>query len=236
MDGILNLHKPVGMTSHDVVKRVRRILTMKRIGHAGTLDPGASGVLLVCVGRGTKLVEQLMNLSKVYRGTMRLGVKTDTQDAWGQVIWESPGFQVTPEQLQATFLEFTGPIQQIPPMFSALKHQGRRLYDLARQGIQVERQPREVQVRALRLLEISGPLVNFEVECSRGTYVRTLCSDMGDRLGCGAHLSRLERTRVGPFTLEASLTLEALEGLKATPQQLMEQIHPICHPIVPGSP
>ncbi|MBI1987532.1 MAG: tRNA pseudouridine(55) synthase TruB [Nitrospinae bacterium] len=225
MDGILNINKPRGLTSHDVVKRVRRILNIKKVGHAGTLDPEARGVLLVCVGRGTKLVEHLMNLPKLYRGTMRLGIKTDTQDAWGQVIFQGAEPQFTREQLLGVFSEFTGVIQQIPPMFSALKHQGRRLYDLARQGIQVERQPRQVQIRALRLLEVSGSLVDFEVECSRGTYVRTLCSDIGDRLGCGAHLSRLERIRVGPFALEEALTLEDLKGLKENPQQLAQHVN-----------
>lgn len=224
MDGILNINKATGLTSHDVVKRVRKILKIKKVGHAGTLDPGASGVLLVCVGKGTKLVEQLMNLPKLYRGTMRLGIRTDTQDAWGQVIFQGPVPQFTREQLLAVFSEFTGVIQQVPPMFSALKHQGRRLYDLARQGIQVERQPREVQIRALRLMEVSGSLVEIEVECSRGTYVRTLCSDIGDRLGCGAHLSRLARIRVGPFSLEEALTLEDLEGLKENPQQLAQHV------------
>lgn len=225
MDGILNINKPTGLTSHDVVKRVRRILKIQKVGHAGTLDPEASGVLLVCMGRGTKLVEHLMNLPKHYRGTMRLGIKTDTQDAWGQVIFQGSVPQFTREQLLGVFSEFTGVIQQVPPMFSALKHQGRRLYDLARQGIEVERQPREVQIRALRLLEVSGSLVDFEVECSRGTYVRTLCSDMGDRLGCGAHLSRLERIRVGPFALEEALTLEDLQGLKEYPQQLAQHVN-----------
>lgn len=214
MDGVLNLNKPGGMTSHDVVDRVRRILEIKKVGHAGTLDPGASGVLIICVGKATKLAGSFMKLTKSYRGTMVLGIRTDTQDAWGKVTSRDSQPECGWDPVRKIFSEYIGEIEQIPPMYSALKYRGRRLYSLARQGIQVERPPRKVYIFSLKLLDIRNAQVEFEVECSKGTYVRTLCSDIGDRLGCGAYLARLERTRVGEFRLEDALTLEDLQALK----------------------
>jgi tRNA pseudouridine55 synthase len=210
-DGLLNLDKPAGLTSHDVVARVRRGTRLARVGHAGTLDPQATGVLLIGLGKGTKLVQFLQEYPKTYRATLQLGVRTDTYDATGKIIAVKAVGRVAAEQVAAVLAGFQGVIEQMPPMYSALKRQGQRLYTLARQGIEVERQPRRVQIYRLTLLALSAATLTVEVECSGGTYIRVLADDIGARLGCGAHLSALTRTAVGPFAQDRAVTLEAFD-------------------------
>lgn len=212
MDGVINVHKPVGMTSSDVVVWVRKHLNTRKVGHTGTLDPEVNGVLPICVGRATRLAEYLTNQGKSYRAEITFGIVTDTQDAQGEIL-----HSIKPEINEDDFLkilpQFMGSIQQIPPMYSAVRHQGKHLYDLARQGIEVERVPRTINIRRLEFLswqEGEYPKAIFEVDCSKGTYIRTLCQDLGDALGCGAHMSKLVRLRSGPFRLEESWTLEQI--------------------------
>lgn len=213
MDGVLNLLKPPGMTSHDVVAYVRRMLGVRKAGHAGTLDPGAAGVLPVCLGRATRISEYLLGSDKVYRAVMVLGVTTDTQDAAGRVVTQADAAGVTRQDLEGVLQRFRGPIAQVPPMVSAAKHQGERLYRLARRGEHVDRPARRVTVFSLELAvwrpgrRASAVL---DITCSKGTYVRTLCHDIGQALGCGAYLSFLVRLRHGPFGLAESFTLEEL--------------------------
>ncbi len=207
MDGLLNLLKPPGMTSHDCVDELRRLLRMRRIGHTGTLDPGAAGVLLCCLGRATRLSEFLMEQDKSYRVELVLGVSTTTGDALGEVVARRE-VDVRQEALEEVLRRFTGTIQQVPPMVSAVHHEGRRLYELARQGVEVERAPRTVTVYELRLLRFDPPRVLLDITCSKGTYVRQLAHDIGEALGCGAHAGFMIRTRVGPYRLEDSYTFE----------------------------
>jgi tRNA pseudouridine55 synthase len=209
-EGLLNLNKPPALTSHDVVVRVRRLTRLSRVGHAGTLDPSATGVLLIGLGKGTKLTPFLHEYRKTYRATLQLGVRTDTYDAMGRVTEETPVGRLRSDEVQAVLFSFKGVIPQVPPMYSALKWQGQRLYTLARQGIEVERQPRRVHIFRLMLLELTEDTLTIEVECSGGTYVRVLADDIGMRLGCGAHLCALTRTAVGPHTIAQALTLEVL--------------------------
>lgn len=218
-DGLLNVLKPPGMTSHDVVARVRRMLGIRRIGHTGTLDPGAAGVLVLCVGRATRLVELLQAEDKAYRAEMCLGVSTDSQDAFGETLNSVPDCAVSRAKLMETIERFVGDLDQIPPMTSAVRHEGRRLYELARSGVEVTREPRRVRIEELNVVRIDpdddvlrfGTRVTFDVVCSKGTYIRTLCADIGDALGCGAFMSFLLRTRVGELALEAACTLDELE-------------------------
>jgi tRNA pseudouridine55 synthase len=200
------------MTSSDVVIWMRKHLNTRKVGHTGTLDPEVNGVLPICVGRATRLAEYLTDQGKSYRAEITFGIVTDTQDAHGEILRS-----IKPEVEMDDFLnilpQFLGPIQQIPPMYSAVRHQGKHLYDLARQGIEVERVPREVNIGRLELLswqEDIYPKAVFEVDCSKGTYIRTLCQDIGDALGCGAHMSKLVRLRSGPFRLEESWTFEQI--------------------------
>ena len=209
--GLLNIDKPSDYTSHDVVAHIRRWTRVPRVGHAGTLDPQATGVLLIGLGPGTKLTQFLHECPKTYRATLQLGVRTDTCDAAGKVVEVAPVREMSQGEVEAVLVGFRGAIEQIPPMFSALKQQGRRLYTLARQGIDVDRQPRRVQIFRLALLDFSAATLSLEVECSSGTYIRVLADDIGTRLGCGAHLRALVRTATGPFTLAQALTLPALE-------------------------
>jgi tRNA pseudouridine55 synthase len=211
-DGMLNLDKPAGLTSHDVVARVRRRTRLARVGHAGTLDPQATGVLLIGLGKGTKLVQFLHEYPKTYRATLKLGVRTDTYDATGRIVEVKAAGWVTPQQVAAVLAGFQGVIEQVPPMYSALKRQGQRLYTWARQGIEVERQPRRVEIYRLTLLAFSAETLTVEVDCSGGTYIRVLAEDIGVRLGCGAHLTELVRTAIGPFALEDALALPAFEA------------------------
>ncbi len=210
MDGIIVIRKEKGYTSHDVVARLRGILHMKKIGHTGTLDPEAEGVLPVALGKATRLVDMLTEKEKTYEAVMRLGVVTDTQDMTGTVLLQK-NVSVTPEQVREAAENFVGDYMQVPPMYSALKVNGKKLYELAREGKTVERKARPVHFYEIRIMEINLPLVHFQVTCSKGTYIRTLCHDMGEKLGCGAAMESLVRTRVGRFTLEDAITLTQVE-------------------------
>jgi tRNA pseudouridine55 synthase len=211
MNGFIVIDKPPGVTSHDVVSRVRRILGTRKVGHTGTLDPFATGVLPVAVNEGTKVIPFLDEGLKGYDALLRLGVKTDTLDMTGRVLYEADGTAVSPGRLEAVVESFVGEISQVPPMFSAIKRDGQPLYKLARKGEEVEREPRRVLIHSLEILSITLPLVALRVVCSRGTYVRSLADDMGTALGCGAALQELRRTASGPFDLASSVTLEGLE-------------------------
>jgi tRNA pseudouridine55 synthase len=214
ISGILNINKATGMTSHDVVAGVRRISGQKRVGHAGTLDPLATGVLLVCMGQATRVVEYLMQSPKIYRAGIYLGISTDTYDAEGQVIRSGPNDEqintVSLAQIESSLASFVGRIEQTPPMYSALKHKGQPLYKLARRGLSLPRRPRSVEIEAIDLIEWSPPLLTIEVKCSPGTYIRSLAHDLGELLGCGAHLYCLNRLASGHFTLAGAMTLETV--------------------------
>lgn len=236
MDGIINILKPPGMTSHDVVAFSRRTLKTKKIGHTGTLDPEVSGVLPICVGRATKVVQYLTEQDKVYQGELTLGISTSTQDAFGEILTQQNASHLKLETVQEVIGGFVGDIMQVPPMVSAVKHQGKRLYELAREGIEVEREPRPVSIYSLEITEfgpwhVEHPWIRFRVHCSKGTYVRTLCADIGDKLGVGGHMSKLMRTRSGPFRIAESVTLETLE--EAATRGLVEQY---LQPIETGVP
>lgn len=199
------------MTSHDVVSFVRRKLSFKKVGHTGTLDPNAAGVLPICVGQATKISQFLLDSKKRYRGELSLGIETDTQDAYGEVLYQKE-VKVSEEAIYNAFESFQGEILQVPPMYSALKVKGQKLYDLAREGIEVERKPRRVFVEELKILDIRGNKVLFDITCSKGTYVRTICKDIGDYLGTGGMMSFLLRTATGPFDISNSITLEELQA------------------------
>lgn len=209
--GILNVDKPLGITSHDVVDSVRRASGIRRVGHAGTLDPAASGVLLVCLGQATRVSEFLMEGTKRYDAQIRLGVTTDSGDSEGRVIRETSAMRTSREHVERVMTQFHGPIQQIPPMHSALKHKGTPLHKLARRGIEVERSPRLVEIHDLRLTEWVPPSLRLHVECSRGTYIRALARDLGEALGTGAHLESLVRVGSGCFALEDAVSLSTVE-------------------------
>lgn len=213
MDGIINVYKEKGFTSHDVVAKLRGILRMKKIGHTGTLDPAAEGVLPVCLGKGTRLCDMLTDKTKTYRAVLLLGQETDTQDTTGVVQAEYP-VHVTEEEVREAIVSFLGDYMQIPPMYSALKVNGKKLYELARQGKEVERQARPVQILDIQIESIDLPRATFSVTCSKGTYIRTLCYDIGRKLGCGGCMESLLRTRVDRFKLEDSLTLSQIEKLR----------------------
>lgn len=213
MDGILNVDKPAGMTSHDVVGRVRRLAHQKRVGHAGTLDPDATGVLLVCLGQATRLSDYLAAEGKQYRAVLALGRTTTTEDASGEVLTEADAGSVTEADLAALLPSFTGDIQQIPPMVSAVHHEGKRLYELARAGITVERTARTIRIDSIQLLAFTPgvlALAALAIACGKGTYIRTLCADLGAALGVGGHMHSLRRTQVGAFTADAATPLDAL--------------------------
>lgn len=212
INGIMNIYKEAGYTSHDVVAKLRSIVKQKKIGHTGTLDPDAVGVLPVCFGSATKLCDLMTDKSKEYETLMRLGVTTDTQDMSGTILAQSP-VSVKASDVEQAILGFVGGYDQVPPMYSALKVNGRKLYELAREGREVERQPRHVDISFIRILDISLPEVRFLVGCSKGTYIRTLCADIGSRLGCGAAMSELKRTRVGNFQIEDAVRLSKVEEL-----------------------
>jgi len=209
MNGILNINKPAGMTSHDVVDRVRQISGQRRVGHAGTLDPLATGVLLVCLGQATRVAEYLMASNKAYRAEIRLGVSTNTHDAEGEVM-ATAEVNLCEEEVREALATFVGSIQQVPPMYSALKREGTPLHRLARQGITVEREARSVEIHNIELLNWTSPLLTIRVECSPGTYIRALARDLGQKLGCGAHLQSLTRLASGHFTLEQAVSLDEL--------------------------
>jgi tRNA pseudouridine55 synthase len=209
--GILNIDKPLGITSHDVVDRVREASGVRRVGHAGTLDPAASGVLLVCLGQAARVSEYLMEGRKRYEARIRLGISTDTGDTEGTVTYEAAEVTTSQEQIQQALSLFLGQIEQIPPMHSALKHKGTALYKLARRGIEVERTPRLVEIYDLELTDWTSPLLRVTLECSKGTYIRGLARDLGEELGTGAHLQSLVRLASGSFTLDQAITLSTVE-------------------------
>jgi len=217
IEGILPLDKPAGVTSNAALQRVKRLYQAAKAGHTGSLDPLATGLLPVCLGGATKFSAFLLDAEKRYRVRIRLGVTTTTADAEGDVIDRSSTAGIGEEGIRAVLARFRGPIEQIPPMYSAVKHQGERLYKLARQGIEVERNPRQVEVYALELTELSLPEIELDVHCSKGTYVRTLAEDIGQALGCGGHVTRLRRTGVGPFAEARTrfVTMEEAERLAA---------------------
>ncbi len=211
--GILNIDKPAGMTSHDVVGRIRRIAHLKRVGHAGTLDPDATGVLLVCIGSATRFADYLAAAGKEYQAVLVLGTTTTTEDASGTVLSETDTSHVTQEDLQEVLPQFIGGILQTPPMVSAVHHQGKRLYELARAGVTVERTPRPVQIDQITLHNFHpGPraTASMDVVCGKGTYIRTLCADIGAALGVGGHMQSLRRTHVGGFGIQSSVLLDDL--------------------------
>ncbi len=210
INGVLNIYKPRGFTSHDVVGKLRGILGQKKIRHTGTLDPEAVGVLPVCLGSATKLCDFLTQKDKEYIALVRLGITTDTQDTTGQILKERE-VKVTPEEVEKALNGFLGEYHQIPPMYSALKVNGKKLYELAREGKEVERKARPVQIHGIEILAMDLPQLTIRVECSKGTYIRTLCHDLGEALGCGGTMAGLERTRSGRFTKETSITLKELE-------------------------
>ncbi len=227
LDGILVVNKPAGPTSHDVVDAIRGVFRLKKVGHGGTLDPQATGVLPILIGRGTKLSSIFMASDKTYEGVMRLGVETDTQDAAGTVLREADCREITRERLEAALAELTGDVWQTPPMVSAKKMNGVPLYKLARKGKTVEREAKLVHVYEFSLRSFALPDAGFVVRCSRGVYVRTLCADAGQALGCGAHLASLCRTRSGDLTLEQAVPLETL--LSMTKEAMKELAIPLRH-------
>ncbi|MBI4297936.1 MAG: tRNA pseudouridine(55) synthase TruB [Chloroflexi bacterium] len=212
MHGILNLNKPEGPTSFQAVSQVRRCSGVRRVGHGGTLDPLARGVLPVLLGQATRLSEFMTQFSKVYRAEVMLGIATDTYDAAGRVTFQGDPSSLSSGQLEETLAAFRGSFFQLPPPFSAVKVRGRRLYSWARSGEAVELPVRQVQVFRLELVGWEPSCITLEVECGKGTYIRSLAQDLGERLGCGAHLHSLERTRVGPFRIEEALSLSQVEG------------------------
>ncbi len=211
MDGILNINKPSGMTSFGVVALVKRLSRERRVGHAGTLDPVATGVLPVCLGQGTRVIEFLAGAAKTYQARIELGAATDTYDASGKVTRKSDPSGVSLGQLEAALAAFRGLIQQTPPMYSAVKHKGRKLYELARAGISVERKSRPARIYNLEIVDWQPPAVTVRVECGKGTYIRSLAHDLGQSLGCGAYLKDLVRLSYGPFEVQTAVSLSGLE-------------------------
>ncbi len=207
VDGFLNVDKPYGITSMELVRRIKRACGIKRVGHGGTLDPVATGVVPVCLGQATRLMEYVIDGTKDYRAVIELGVETDTYDSLGRVMATSDPSRVDRAAVERALEPFHGVVRQVPPMYSALKRQGKRLYELARAGIEVEREPREVKIFSTTLVDWSAPLITVEVTCGRGFYMRSLAHDLGQALGCGAHLKSLIRLRTGPFRVAEAIAL-----------------------------
>ena len=214
--GILLLDKPSGITSNAALQQVKHLYFARKAGHTGSLDPLASGILPICMGEATKVSAFLLDADKRYQVRCRLGIRTTTADAEGEVLEERPIGTYSGDQLEAVFDGFRGRIEQIPPMYSALKHKGERLYKLARQGVEVEREPRPVNIYELTLAGQGDDWIDIDVHCSKGTYIRTLAEDIGEKLGCGAHVAALRRSAVGPYGSDQLITLEQLEALKET--------------------
>lgn len=214
MNGIIIIDKPLGKTSHDMVSFIRRLTGIKKVGHTGTLDPQASGVLPVCIGNATKACELLTCENKAYRAELALGMTTDTLDAEGEILTDQPVL-CDEETIKNTIMSFVGEIEQVPPMFSAIKKDGKKLYELARQGISVEREKRKITIHNITINEINmeKEKVSFDVWCSKGTYIRTLCDDIGMKLGCGAYMNKLTRIKSGRFSLDDAYTTEQLEKI-----------------------
>jgi tRNA pseudouridine55 synthase len=223
VDGILILDKPIGASSNQALQRVRKLLRARKAGHCGSLDPLATGVLPICLGEATKFSSYLLGADKSYRALCRLGQTTTTGDAEGEVLETAP-VCVDVSQIEELLPSFVGEIEQIPPMYSALKHEGKRLYQLAREGKQVERQPRRIEIFRLQLLSFDGRDMEIDVSCSKGTYIRTLAEDIGKQLGCGAYLAALHRTRVGGFDQSDALTMERLQDLQQQDGNRLEQL------------
>lgn len=209
MNGVLNIFKPSGITSFDVVRAVKKVANTKKVGHTGTLDPLASGVLPICIGNATKIVDFIMNESKIYKSTLKLGVTTDTYDREGKILKEEP-VCLSDELIHQCVNSFVGTINQVPPMYSALKVNGQKLYELARKGIEIERNSREVHIYSINIETIQIPYVTFKVHCSKGTYIRSLCYDIGEKLGVGALMWELEREKTGTFNIENSIHINSL--------------------------
>lgn len=231
-DGIINIYKPMDWTSHDVVGLLRRVTGQRRTGHTGTLDPNATGVLPVCFGPATRVMDYLDLDYKTYVCSFQLGLETDTLDIWGETLSEKPFDNVTEEKVQAAIDTFKGHISQIPPKYSAIKVAGRKLYDYARSGEEVEIKAREVYIKDITLKEtdLEKGIITFECVCSKGTYIRSICRDIGDILGCGAAMSALERTASGRFTVEDAIDIEKLRN--ATPEEVEALLYPVDYPLI----
>lgn len=229
MDGVFNFYKPRGMTSHDAVYFFRRLLKIKKVGHTGTLDPNATGVLPICIGKATRISEYLLEVDKEYIGELSLGFETDTQDGDGTAL-KSSDKKVTEDEIVQAFDKFRGTIYQTPPMYSALKQNGKKLYELAREGITVERPSRKIDIKDIKILNnLNNRQIIFYTKCSRGTYIRTLCNDIGSNLGTYGYMSHLIRVGVGTFKIENSLSMEYLESMDK--EELKNIITPIDHAI-----
>jgi tRNA pseudouridine55 synthase len=215
LSGLLVVNKKTKMTSHDVVERLRRVLKLKKVGHAGTLDPNASGILLACLGKATKIAGFLTGYDKEYEAMIKLGVTTDTYDQEGKILKTKDDLKVSEKEVREIVESFEGEIWQTPPLYSAIKHKGKKLYEYARAGQEVERSKRKVFIKDIQVLEVNFPYLKLRVNCSKGTYIRSLAHDIGERLGCGAHLFSLCRTKVGPFELKQALELEAIEKIQS---------------------
>lgn len=226
INGILNLDKPKGKTSFEVVALIRRLSGERRVGHSGTLDPEATGVLPICLGQGTRLIEFLAEARKTYRAEIELGIATDTYDATGKVTGRGDTSLLTRGQVEAAVASFSGLIEQTPPMYSAVKHGGKPLYRWARAGVEVPRKARRVEIFRLEVVSWQSPLLTLDVECSKGTYIRSLAYDLGQKLGCGAHLKNLVRLRSGPFHISNGITISKLEDAFRQ-GYWSELIHPI---------
>lgn len=228
VSGILLLDKPLGLSSNHALQRVKRLFDARKAGHTGSLDPLADGMLPICLGDATKLSAFLLDADKYYRFRVRLGQTTATGDTKGEILQTRPTDGIDVQQIELVLTRFRGEIEQMPPMYSALKHQGKRLYELAREGVEVAREPRTVQIRELTLLAVDLPEFDLQVHCSKGTYVRALATDIGEALGCGAHVTALRRTGVGPYTGYPMYTMDALE---AEAQQGMAALDALLLPI-----
>ncbi|MGI6426578.1 MAG: tRNA pseudouridine(55) synthase TruB [Natronincolaceae bacterium] len=228
LNGILNILKPPGMTSHDVVSVIRKQLNIKKVGHAGTLDPNAAGVLPICVGQATKISQYLLDSTKKYRAELTLGIETDTDDIYGTV--KNRSLVIPPrEEIEKAILSFAGTYNQVPPMYSAIKIRGKKLYELARKGIEIERNSRTVTIYNIDIIEIKDNKVMFDVLCSKGTYIRALCRDIGNMLGCGGTMSFLLRTKSSGLDLETAITMEELSEAKEVKSLLLPLDFPLKH-------
>ncbi len=225
--GILLLDKPLGLSSNGVLQKVKGLFQARKAGHTGALDPLASGLLPICFGEATKFSQFLLNADKEYLVTAKLGIRTNTADAEGEIIATRPVGEISQATFEATFDRFRGVTQQIPPMFSALKHKGQPLYKLARQGIEIERKPREITISSLKCISIQDTEFTLRVSCSKGTYIRTLVDDIGQALDCGAHVTALRRLNLGPFKQDQMITLDVLKQAKEQEQSLLNFLLPL---------
>ena len=210
-DGILIIDKPSGVTSHDIVELIRKKLKVRKVGHSGTLDPVATGVLVLLIGKATKLFSKFVHFDKEYEATLRLGIVTSTGDSQGKILCENEVSHVTEDQIKEVFAQFVGERQQVPPMVSAIKHQGKRLYELARRGIEVDRKPRPIKIYDLKIMRTDFPEIDFYVKCSKGTYIRRLGEEIGEKLGVGGMISRIRRISLGPFHIQEAVRIEDVD-------------------------